>query len=49
MFYRPNLTSTQYFCDLDPEYITKGKVHQLLIEATDGCGNRRVVKDIFRW
>jgi hypothetical protein len=49
LFYRPNLTSTQYFCDLDPEYITKGRVHHLVIEATDGCGNTQVLKDVFNW
>jgi murein DD-endopeptidase MepM/ murein hydrolase activator NlpD len=49
LFYRPNLTSTQYYCDLDPEYIKKGGTHHIVIEATDGCGNRRIVKDSFVW
>jgi hypothetical protein len=49
LFYRPNLTSNRYYCDLDPEYITRGKVHHLVLEATDGCGNKRIVKDVFNW
>jgi hypothetical protein len=49
LFYRPNITSTLYYCDLDPEYITKGRVHHVVIEATDGCGNKKVVKDVFNW
>ncbi len=49
LFYRPNMLSSQYICDLDPEYITKGKTHTLELTAIDGCGNEITVYEQFVW
>ena len=49
LFYRPNMLSSQYICDLDPEYIEKGGNHQLELTAVDGCGNKTTYRDVFNW
>ncbi len=49
LFYRPNMLSSQYICDLDPKYITKGKKHTIELIAVDGCGNESIFTDTFVW
>ena len=49
LFYRPNMLSSQYICDLDPKYIEKGKAQDVELIAIDGCGNETVVNESFYW
>ena len=49
LFYRPNVLSSQYICDLDPTYIEKGKTQEIELTATDGCGNQTVINESFYW
>ena len=49
LFGRPNMTRTQYICELDPKYVKKGGKHVVEMVATDDCGNETVVRDTFVW
>ena len=49
LFGRPNMTRTQYICELDPKYMKKGGKHVVEMVATDDCGNETVVRDTFVW
>ena len=49
LFGRPNLTRSQYICELDPKRVEKGGKHVVEMVAVDGCGNETVVRDTFVW
>ncbi len=49
LFYRPNMLSSQYICDLDPKYIQKGQHHELELIAIDSSGNETILTETFYW
>lgn len=49
LFCRPNLTRSQYVCELDPKRVKKGGKHVVEMTVTDDCGNETVVRDTFIW
>ncbi|WP_455586872.1 M23 family metallopeptidase [Bacteroides sp.] len=49
LFGRPNMTRSQYVCELNPKRVKKGGKHIVEIVAVDGCGNETVVRDTFVW
>ncbi len=49
LFYRPNMLSSQYICDLDSKYIQKGQNHRVELIATDGRGNETIITETFFW
>ncbi len=49
LFGRPNLTRSQYICELDPKRVKKGGKHVVEMVAVDDCGNETTVRDTFVW
>lgn len=49
IFGRPNLTRSQYVCELAPKHIKKGGKHLVEMTVTDDCGNQSVVSNTFVW
>lgn len=49
LFGRPNLTRSQYICELNPRRVKKGIRHTVEMTVTDLCGNETIVRDTFFW
>ncbi len=49
LFGKPNSISGNLVCELDPKYVERGKMHQVVLTAVDGCGNSTTEYFNFVW